>query len=301
MAIDETSSVRILVTFPGRYGDLLWALPAIRALSRRVGGPIDLVVATPFANLCPLIAAQPYIGHCVAINEWETQDTAPISPRVPPTGFMVPMGSGAWPAQTQDGGWKGVYNHVFHLGYRAWPKRPLPFETLDCLNEQLVHHATITDEDLCLSKPWITVGAGGPTEIAIGFTDEHFELKVGLVTLLARLPYSQLVLASPRSRWQVERPSGSYPLQVGTWEESAASLRNADVALCCCSALHVLAVAVGTPVVVMEPEPMRHHPIFYPLGWDGPQVTIVKGNDGKPTFDARHVADTLERVLNAPR
>lgn len=29
----------------------------------------------------------------------------------------------------------------------------------------------------------------------------------------------------------------------------------------------------------------------------GPQVTVVKGLDGKPTFDARHCAETLEKIL----
>jgi hypothetical protein len=64
-----------------------------------------------------------------------------------------------------------------------------------------------------------------------------------------------------------------------------------------CSAWHVLAMAMGIPVVLVEPLEARWNPIFYPLGMDGPQVTMVRGNDGNPTFDARHVADALTRAL----
>ena len=63
----------------------------------------------------------------------------------------------------------------------------------------------------------------------------------------------------------------------------------------------VLAVALGVPAVIVEPNPMRHNPIFWPLGMDGPQVTCVKGGDGKPTHDARHTADVLREKLKATK
>ena len=84
---------------------------------------------------------------------------------------------------------------------------------------------------------------------------------------------------------------------VNTWEQHATTFRNADVVLACNSALHVLAVAVGTPVVMVEPLEARWNPIFLPLGMDGPQITVVKGNDGRPTWDSRAARDTLLAVL----
>ena len=80
--------------------------------------------------------------------------------------------------------------------------------------------------------------------------------------------------------------------------EATAWIAGAKVLLTDCSALHVLAVALGIPTVIVEPMEARWNTIFYPLGFDGPQVTIVKGLDGQPTFDARHVTETLSKVIN---
>lgn len=289
--------MRILCTFPGKYGDILWALPTIRALSRRVGEPIDLAVAADFGSICPLIGAQPYIAQCFSLLSWLTQDTAPISPRVPKVVLQAP----------ED------YDAVFHLGYRAWPTRPLPYETLDCLNEACskipwkptgdylgLRWLQMLDEELALDEPWITIPPRSLLHdgIAIGFTDEYFELKFGLVQLIGLNmppPAVPIIRAGSSPRWDTEGRVVGHK----SWEESAAIIRDSAVFLGCCSALHVLAVAVGTQVVLMEPQPMRHHPIFYPLGQDGPQVTLVKGIDGMPTHDARHVRDTIHQVLTS--
>lgn len=291
----------ILCTFPGKFGDLLWALPSIRALARRTGEAVDLLVAAPFASICPLIEQQPYIGRCRPDPGWLTQDTAPITPRVPNREDVI-----------------SPYAQIFHLGYRAWPERALPFETLDCLNEQygvatrrgeyVSAPVDINDWELHLETPWITTPDTQAGRIAwcYGFTDEHFELKYGLVQLLTEV--------NPRVRRWARAGADYPPVRVGgsprwtteadesevSWGDSVTLLRSAGAFLGDNSALHVLAVASGTPVVMMEPNPTRHHFIFYPLGTDGPQVTLVRGNDGLPTWDARHVRDTLTAVLARP-
>lgn len=294
----------ILCTFPGKYGDLLWALPAMRALSRRLGAPIDLLVANAFGSICPLIEAQPYIDRCVADPRWQTQDTAPISPRSPHREDII-----------------SPYAATFHLGYRDWPRRPLPYETLDCLNHEAsrlpwttgpaygaLTWTPIQDEELALTEPWITVEHADRRELGglvIGFTDEYVELKMGLTFALGnQLGQWITVLAERGSRkheW-LGPCAVDYNLHdtESTWENAAWHLANATVFLGDCSALHVLAVAVGTPVVCMEPQKMRHHPIFWPLGTDG-LVLLVKGNDGRPTWDARHVRDVLTAILDSAR
>lgn len=294
--------MRIACTFPGKYGDLLWALPTIRALSRRIGEPIDLYVARDFASITSLISQQPYIGACTAIDLWETQDTAPISPRAPMIFDAIPTG----------------YDAILDLGYRGWPVYPLPLETLHCLNGLLqetpkLGQAVIAPQELALEEPWITetgftpLAPGGKVQVcAVGFTDEYLETKVG-VFLLTMEAFRRDTLRETRgdpdvlfrgiganARWTTEADQPPT-----TWEESVGYLQQASAFLGDCSALHVLAVAVGTPVVAVEPNPHRHHPIFWPCGQDGPQVTLVKGIDGLPTFDARHVYETLSRRMDA--
>jgi hypothetical protein len=81
-----------------------------------------------------------------------------------------------------------------------------------------------------------------------------------------------------------------------SWEHAAAWISRAAVFLGDCSALHVLACAIGTPCVLMEPNEARHHEIFWPYGKTGPQVTQVLGTDGRWTWDARHVWETVQTV-----
>ena len=281
--------MRTLVTFPGRYGDLLWALPAVRALSRRLGEPVDLLIAEKYGSLAPLIEQQSYIRHCLPDRLWQVAETAPMTPRTPPG---LPDNDG-----------EGVYDLILHLGYRGWPARPLPFETLDCLRMQWPCGKgswadTWGDEELALDEPWITVAPWTqvPHPLVVGWSDEHFELKYGLTHLLAlnlTAPGSAFVLCAPGSRWQTE--GGFTPTD---WIENARRIAAAEVFLGCCSALHVLAVALGKPVVIMEPAEARHNPIFYPLGTTG-RVRLVLGGDGKPTWDARHVKDAIEEALRA--
>lgn len=278
----------MLCTFPGKFGDLLWALPTLRALCKRTGVPVSLLVAAPLASLIPLLRVQPYIGDCWADGNWLTEDTAPITPRVPPT--------------PEPGGTDHLagYEAVYHLGYTGWPQHVLPLNVQATCNAEALRYGSegvyITVDDLNLHEPWIMPPPhgmfGGYWDCVYGFTNEHFELKYGLVQLLERRPHwwSGLPPCSigENTRWEYE--AGAMGT---TWEEAALILDRTKVFLGCCSALHVLAVAMGVPVVMMEPNPHRHHPIFYPVGQDGHQVTLVKGNDGLPTFDARHVRDVL--------
>jgi hypothetical protein len=279
--------VSILCTFPGKFGDLLWALPTLRALARRTGEAIDLLTSADMASICPLIAQQGYIGHAYSDPNWirvhvDTQD------RLPPNGSPTPPHR---------------YDHIFHLGYRGWPQRALPFETLDTFNhQQRVFDQAFADADLDLGTPWIQVPHHSHVYVSVGFSDEHFELKYGLWELLTeKLRWTSTlggnwgsVSGCPGSRWREE---GGHTCE--SWERAAWTISNSSVFLGCNSGLHVLACAIGKPVVMMEPSEARWNPIFFPLGTTGPQVTLVLGNDGKPTWDARHVADTLQRVLTS--
>lgn len=269
----------VLCTHPGRYGDLLWALPTMRALADHTGTRVDLLLPRRYASesLIQLLQRQPYLGGVFTTADWEVLETAPISPRIPPN---VTPG----------------YDQVVHLGLDGWPQRSLPFETYRL--------AALQVPDLLppdLTTPWITAPYHLPApRIALGFTDEYFELKYGLYWLL-RAAFAdtdnpdrtghELINVSNSPRWN------DVLVKPDDWQSAAAWIGSAKLFIGCCSALHVLACALGTPVLVLEPQKARHHDCFYPYGKLGPQVTLVTGNDGLPTFDARHLIDLARMRL----
>lgn len=282
--------MKILCTFPGKFGDLIWALPTVRAIAEVVGEPVDLVIAGAYGSIVPLIQRQSYIGQAFADSQWVVQNTAPMTPRMPERVIAH------------------EYDQVFHLGYRGWPKTDLPRETWACFAAQAVGDPEFLGRAVVhfsLDRPWIiathTVNqADWARAYAVGFTDEHFELKYGLTELLRMRWVDETcgqrgsVNLSTSPRWNAEAAA---PWEGWSWESAAAWLANTPVFLGCNSALHVLARALGVPVVMMEPNPHRHNDIFYPYGKSGKGVELVLGNDGLPTFDARAVWETLCKVL----
>lgn len=268
--------MRILATFPGRAGDLLWALPTVRAVSQHFQTTVALKIAGEFAPMIPLLSQQAYLTDVVADPRWGMTGAPP-------------------PPSPSDGAWDRVY----HLAYRGWPDHPLPKETEACLHQQW-RDADGPVPVIDLETPWITTPPSPwmttPLSLAIaGWSDCWFELKLGLMELLAARKHYLDVLCPQGSRWASEAGWDPTP-----WELAALHISIRKVFLGDCSALHVLAVALGKPVVLMEPMEARHNPIFYPLGKTG-RVHLVTGNDGLPTFDARHVADVLEEALRATR
>lgn len=252
------------VSFPGRYGDLLWAMPTVRAMAEHLGQPCDLFIAGEFESIAPLLLQQEYIHTVEVLRGW--------------TGTN-------WQAPTD----------AEHLGYRRWPELPLPYEV-----------AKQAGVEIDLTRPWITATPfSTPSELIIGFTEAWFELKVGLLEIfsdcipawLVRLQMGLTVQLCPtHSRWSTtwRHNKGIYETD---WLASAAFLSGAKLFFGDCSALHVLACAMGVPALLMEPMEARWNPIFYPYGMDGPQVTVIKGLDGRPTFDVRHCADALIRRI----
>jgi hypothetical protein len=271
--------MKIVCTFPGKFGDLLWALPTVRAISESCGEPVQLVIAKPFEAIVPLLSQQPYIHTAITLKNWHTQDTAPISPRIPPETFHA--------------------DKVIHLGYEGWPTLALPFE-IERIGRGQQEFGPISTE------PWITVDGKKPTgvnerAVTVGFTDEWFELKYGLTSIVKyaiqpknfQRAHSWHILVPPQGRWATEG-AGAENITRDDWVRSAWWIHESRVFLGCCSAQHVLACAMGKPTVVMEPNPQRHHPIFWPAI---KRIHKVVGNDGQFTFDARHVKDVLQQFL----
>jgi hypothetical protein len=264
----------IWCTFPGRAGDLLWALPTVRAISQALGEPVSLQIAGEFASMIPLLETQPYLVQVYADPRWSL--TPPDEWKAPPIGNYSDQ-------------------IVFHLGYRGWPTTTLPHFVYNSVQENNPH---LNLPPLDLQTPWIVpptppLKGFKPPPLIAWFSDEWVELKAGVVLSLS--PY-MAILCPHGSRW-MEWEQDNYDIIECDWLEAAQWVKDAKVVLACCSAPHVLAVAMGKPVVMLEPSQARHNEIFYPLGKTGPQVTLVTGSDGLPTFDSRAIRKALEEKL----
>jgi len=269
--------MRILVSHPGRYGDLLWALPTLRALAHSYEEQVDLLLSPAYSSesFRRLLSCQPYIGEVLVAEDWAIQESAPITPREPPS----------WPTR---------YDRAIHLAYEGWPSLPLPYEIYGLAEKQ----TPVLKWPFDLDVPWIAPPYPLPaTQIALGFSDEHYELKTGLFWLLRQhfIPDVMedsshvLVNLSGGARWQ------GHSLDAD-WETAAAWIATCGVFVGCCSALHVLACALGKPVILVEPASARHNDVFYPYGKTG-RVELLLGTDGQPTFDSRHLIDAIEARL----
>lgn len=261
------------MTHAGRFGDALWALPTVRAISEAAGEPVDFCISHAYRGLVPLIQAQSYIRTAFSDATWEVQQTAPVSPAEPLLKHCDQGGR--------------AYEKTVHLSFKGWPEAPTLAEGYWLNGEAAVPGLKALD----LERPWIEVPKPEPIDIAIGFTDEYFEMKAGIAWLLQdNLNDHPMIryLCAEGSRWFTE--AGVRPT---SWVRAANLIAGSMLFLGCLSALAVLAAALGKPRVLVEPNLQRHHAVFQ--HWD---TELVKGGDGKPTFDARHVVDAVREKLS---
>lgn len=301
--------MRVLATMPGKFGDILWCLPTVRVLAEAAGEPVDFCTSEAYKSILPLIQEQEYIGKATHDESWQVQDTAPMTPQRPTNTAHSDV----------------LYSHydkVIHLGYPQWPQsllaadiyiravgqwgKALPELDLDTPWIQLdPEHEFRPDNDDYAERVAGTELSWHP-DVHVGWSDEWAELKMGvLYALTGKGTHNYQVLTVPGSRIQEEwlrYYPGDEPDEVfenlswyaARWYVTADALNRAKIFLGCLSSQWVLANALGKPTVIMEPNPHRHNPIFF---YDHPRNHLVKGNDGKPTFDARHVADMVKEVL----
>src|SRR5260221_13066443 len=92
----------VLVSHCGRYGDLLWSLPATRAIAETVGEPVDFCISEAYGSRAVLVGRQEYIKEAWGEPGWKIRETAPITPTEPPTS-------------------KDEYDLTIHLSMKGWP------------------------------------------------------------------------------------------------------------------------------------------------------------------------------------
>lgn len=271
---------RILVTHPGKFGDVLWALPTVRAISEAHGEPVDFATSVQYSDdsFRRLINKQPYVDIAFHIPGWMVYDTAPMTPREPTPELLAKS-----------------YERVYHLGYEAWPKY---YCALDVYLRALALNSSLSALD---DSPWVTLGPSDRSSntILVCWSQEWIELKMGLtLAVAAKFPEVQFKILCPRRQCRQEEWLWVLPdnccLVHGDWLEACRWMEQATFYLGCLSGSWVLANATGTPVVAVEPAEARHHPVFWR---DSPINHMTIGGDLKPTFDARHTCDMVKLAL----
>lgn len=98
--------MRVLLTFSGKHGDIIWALQSARAMAL-TGAEVDMAMMPQYQAVLPLVRMQPYIREAFPIPGWnQAHDWCGAQPRIPPS---VPDG----------------YDQVHHLTYESRPTEPL--------------------------------------------------------------------------------------------------------------------------------------------------------------------------------
>jgi len=307
---------------PGKLGDIMWALPTVRVIAEAAEEPVDLILSHQYgdASLRKLIEGADYIHATYADPLWSVQDTAPLSPPRPREMIRPsPPGPGE------------PYDKTIHLGYETWPMSLLPAD--------IYVRATASWgsplPQLDLDTPWLTRpvwatwqddkerhigGAFGQSlyqewgeqhqpHVHIGWSEEHVELKAGLIyALIGGLPaFDFRVVTHVGSRlakeWLMHYPGDQDSFNEGfenlswysgDWILTAHAMSNSKLFVGCLSSQWVLANALGIQTVIVEPAPARHNPIFF---YNHPRNTMLIGGDHLPTFDARHLCDKVREKL----
>jgi len=214
--------MKVLCTFSGRYGDILWSLPAVREIAKREGGPVDFAMMPQYASLVPLLEAQSYIARAFPIAEWKLEGES--------------FGCQPWKSPDFEG--RGKYDKVIDLTYRQhphgrhlaqWiardagvrlPERPSPF--IEIVN------ANFVPSEHCRAIAW-------------GFNPYEHERKMKFLTELVGALDGFLFIETTNIAWS-----------------SAAEIIKRSVCFVGCrSSNYALAHGIGQKVVTFEPHPAR--------------------------------------------
>ena len=223
--------MKILATMPGRFGDILWAMPTLRCLAEASGEPVDLLVGEEFDSLCALLRQQPYIDEARAIEGWTMDEKRPRM----------------WPRD---------YDQVIHLAYPEWPTAPLHLYTWQTALMQF--QGTLPPLDL--DTPWITVPEApqhlldARPYITACWTEEWIELKMGVTVSVAQPGTHYFFVTHVGGRHQEFGRLHMIPnitlVQRLGWIELAQLIQHAQCYLGCLSAPWVLANGLGKQTVI---------------------------------------------------
>lgn len=278
---------RILLTHPGKIGDLVWALATAREIAREFAedGKVDIATSPYCKGIIPLLEIQPWIRSAFVLPEWNVVFSAPVAPVIPPPYFssngkvldLKPKVAGP------------EWDLVLHLGMREWPG-----PTLYEYYPNLVQREYGLRVNLLPRTPWLSVQeyAGEPKQISMCWSDEWVELKVGLIAAISKAFPNEVfrLLPSPDSRLNKEFrfPITNFLVEPCDILTCAEQIKFSKFLITCNSSPHPLANALGVRAVIIEPSSPRHQEVFkHKAG----RNTYLDG------FDARECVELIRKML----
>jgi hypothetical protein len=252
--------MKILCTFPGKFGDILWSLPTVRAISRNVNEPVDFMVMQPYLSLTPLLEAQSYINKVIVNDAWLCTGS--------------PHGDQPWEPQNNNM-LLTEYDSVVNLGYRYHPgicyigKQVIDF---------LAHQQNITlEEQVC---PFIEVKSEYGGGIAYAFNPEYPDEK--------------------KRFWDIINNACGLPVVDVTqlpWHAAAEVINSAMCFIGDRSSNYVLAHGVAQKAIyVYEPNPSRNYRAFHNVFGNDHWLESNCYPDNSPEQSAQVVVEWIDKL-----
>lgn len=218
-----------LVTFPGKFGDILWSLVNAKEIAR-VNGPVDFAIMPQYRSLLPLLEAQPYITKAFCIENWICVGS--------------PFGDQPWASPLGSG---NGYTMVWDLGYRGHPQKFLPLYSAELngvgLPANPIPFIEAPEFQHCSRQNYFT----------FGFNPEYPDNKKAFLdATVGGLAYSD------------GRIGFMEAIDVSTvpWPVAADLIKFSQGFVGDRSSLHALAHGLGKRICLYEPNPTRNMSIF---------------------------------------
>jgi hypothetical protein len=259
---------RILCTFSGRYGDIVWSLPTAREISQRHGEKVDFAIMPQYKSLLPLLQAQPYIDFAFVLDDWVCTGS--------------PFGDQPWEAP-----WKPGYEKTYHLTYRQHP------HGMCCANFIAWQQGMEFKGNVV---PFITVPevirqkaeSCIPPSVCYSFNEMYKTEKAQfLASLMDRIGNNVLWLNV------AEMP----------WLAAAKAIQDSGIFVGCRSANWVMAIGLGAQTITYEPHPARNKTGQFGGVFSGPQGSweAFTPCNTPPVEAARHAESVIKAILRGKK
>lgn len=221
-------SKRVLVTFPGKFGDILWSLATAKHIANVYQTKVDFGIMPQYHTLLLFLSQQEYIKKVFTIDDWECTGS--------------PHGDQPWSAPAR---LEQEYDHTYHLGYRGHPSALIGGPNVQLIDFIAMQHGF---KLLPPVLPFMIALDGFALDrvrkpyVAYAFNEYMYEHKLSFLNLL-------------RSRTQDVNyvDVGSLP-----WSISAATIKHSALFLGCRSSNWVIANGLNKPILTFEPHPERN-------------------------------------------